>query len=363
MQQPELFAHPGQVAPLLTFLREVLDTGALPSADELVRAAVRQFGPGVRDAFPAALGALCDDPALTRARRDYIRAMLTLGATSAWHREPTPALEAASTIDALMRQSATYRGDAEFRELMAFMARFTAYSPYNLMLIRLQNPSCQYFATERDWRTRHGRIVDVDARPMLILAPRTPIVLVYDLDQTSGTKPLPHVLRAFARFSGPWKPEWMETLLENASRHAIDVTFKPLSSTLGGFATTGAGPGAKARVVVHAGLDGPSRFGVLTHELAHVLLGHLGSDTDRWWPSRAALDHAAEEIEAEAVAYLVTRRFGLMGASAAYLSGYVREGRIPRAASIDLIAKVAGKIERMARAALPTPRSRRAGAT
>jgi hypothetical protein len=48
----------------------------------------------------------------------------------------------------------------------------------------------------------------------------------------------------------------------------------------------------------HDGLDEPSRFGVLCHELAHVLLGHLGSDLDRWWPARANLDHATVEIEA-----------------------------------------------------------------
>ena len=56
------------------------------------------------------------------------------------------------------------------------------------------------------------------------------------------------------------------------------------------------------RVVVHDALDEPSRFGVLCHELAHILLGHLGGDAHGWWPPRLNLDHDTVEIEAEAVA-------------------------------------------------------------
>jgi len=39
------------------------------------------------------------------------------------------------------------------------------------MLVRLQNPTCGFYATERDWDDRFGRNLKEDARPMLILAP------------------------------------------------------------------------------------------------------------------------------------------------------------------------------------------------
>ena len=212
--------------------------------------------------------------------------------------------------------------------MMAFMAAFTQYSPYNNMLVRLQNPFCTYFANERDWRRRFGRAVKEDARPMLILQPMGPVTTVYDLDSTTGP-PLPEDLVDFARFKikGEWKPEWLERLVANAQRHRIRVDFKPLSSTYAGFARVTRGPeGEKFRIVVHDENEPGDRFGVLCHELAHIFLGHLGSDRDRWWPARSHLGRRAVEIEAEATAYIVTRHLGLEGTSAEYLSSYVDDG-------------------------------------
>ncbi len=109
----------------------------------------------------------------------------------------------------------------------------------------------------------------------------------------------------------------------------------------------------KHRIAIHAALDGPSRFGVLCHELAHIYLGHLGSDADHWWPSRTNLTKNAVELEAEAVAFLVTLRLGLQGSSSAYVSRHMPDGNVPQGASMDLIAKVAGRIEQMTKERLP----------
>jgi hypothetical protein len=146
--------------------------------------------------------------------------------------------------------------------------------------------------------------------------------------------------------------------MENARRYRIRVEFKKLSSTLGGFAAFRGSGNWKRRIVVHADLDEPSRFGVLAHEMGHILHGHLGNDDDQWWPSRLSLGKNAVEVEAEAVAYIVATRFGLRGGSAAYLSGYVKDEAAPAAVSLDHIAKVAGRIEQMAQGLLPAPRTR-----
>jgi hypothetical protein len=223
------------------------------------------------------------------------------------------------------------------------------------MLVRLQNPSCAFFATEKDWRDKHRRYLVEDARPMLILAPMHPVLLVYDLDQTEGA-PLPQRLLEFARFDGDRERRWLTNLIANANRHRIKVDFKKLSSTLGGFATFLGSGTWKRRIVIHADLDEPSRFGVLAHEMGHILLGHLGNDEDHWWPSRLGLSKNAVEVEAEAVAHIVATRFGLRGGSAAYLSGYIKDEAVPAAVSLDNIAKVAGRIEQMAQGLLPAPR-------
>lgn len=83
------------------------------------------------------------------------------------------------------------------------------------------------------------------------------------------------------------------------------------------------------RIALHEELDLPSRYGVLLHELAHIYLGHLGGDPDGWWPCRGDLDRSSAELEAKAVAYIVSRRAGLTGASAQYVSRYLGEKPLP----------------------------------
>jgi hypothetical protein len=184
-----------------------------------------------------------------------------------------------------------------------------------------------------------------------------PVMLVYALDQTAG-KDVPKKLLEFAHFEGDWQPKWLANLVKNAQQHRIGVAFKELSSSNAGRATNDPGiDGWKMRISIHDRLDAPSQFGVLVHEMAHVLLGHLGTDYDHWWPGRFNVDTSSAEIEAETVAHIVVTRFGLTGSSAAYLSGYVTD-TIPQGVSIDLIAKVAGEIERMAKGLLPAPKPR-----
>jgi len=187
-----------------------------------------------------------------------------------------------------------------------------------------------------------------------------PVMLVYDLDQTEGD-PVPEELQNFATFKGKWEPQWLERTVMNAvERDNIRVDFKSLSSTNAGFATLAYGKGDyKMRIGIHSELDFPSRYGVLCHELAHIYLGHLGGDSDGWWPSRGDLNHKAVEVEAEAVAYLVTRRMGLNGTSSQYVSRYLGDASVLKTVSLDLIAKVAGRIEEMATKRLSKRRIKR----
>jgi hypothetical protein len=169
---------------------------------------------------------------------------------------------------------------------------------------------------------------------------------------------LPAHFMRFAQFEGRWEPPWLERLVENARRYWIRIDFKYLPPLHGGFATLGRlKPGEKMRIAINDSFSAPSRFGVLCHEMAHILLGHLGSDKDHWWPSRSHLGRHSIEIEAEATAYIVTRHLGLEGTSATYVSGYLgAQGEVPKGVSFDMIAKVAGQVEKMALRVLPAPR-------
>lgn len=333
----------------------LLATPVQPSARELLLTIELQLGVKARWEVNAVVQALIGERATSRSIRGFLRSLLDSGDMDAALRgEGAPDRDFVSSIDSLLHQSREYRGSAKFTEMIAFMGKFREYAPFNNMLVRLQNPTCSFFATESHWRKQFRASLKEDARPMVILAPNGPVMLVYDLDQVTGA-PLPEELERFTRFEGRFDESWLALALENAEQQdRIRVDFKALSSTLAGFATFAHGDNQwKRRIAIHETLDGPSRFGVLCHELAHIYLGHLGSDVDHWWPSRTNLTKDAVELEAEAVAFLVTLRLGLQGSSSAYVSRHMPGGNVPLGTSMDHIAKVARRIERMAKERRP----------
>jgi hypothetical protein len=252
-----------------------------PSARELIADLDRTIGLGARWELESVLSSLLSDKELTRFERAYVTFLLEADdLVPALRGKDEPDWDTVSTIDALFRASALYRNSASFREMIDFMARFRHYSPYNNMLVKIQNPNCSLYATAKRWHDRFERSLKQDARPMLILAPKHPVMLVYDLDETEG-KDLPAELRNFAQFTGRWEPRWLERLIKNANRHKIRIDLKVLSSTRAGVVAL-ADPTAadKMRVSINRDLRPLSRFGVLCHEIAHILLGHLGSDVD-----------------------------------------------------------------------------------
>jgi hypothetical protein len=353
----------GLSEPVKAVVLELLRGRHQPSAWELLKEIETRVGLKGRWNLLAVLMELERDKQVTESWREYCRSIRNSEDLAAALRGiDAPKKEITSTIDSLLRQSMAYRGSKEFQEMVTFMGGFRDYAPFNNMLVRLQNPTCSFYATEPDWRKRFERTLKEDARPMLILAPMHPVMLVYDLDQTEG-RPLPKELNEFAKFEGQWKADWLERMVANSAIHdKIRVEFKKLSSTNAGFATIAVGDGSsKMRIAVHDALDEPSRFGTLCHELAHIHLGHLGSDKDRWWPSRTELSERTMELEAEATAFIVTSRFGLQGGSAHYVSRYLGNGPMPPSVSLDLVAKVAGRLDQMARHTLAERRERRRG--
>jgi len=360
MEQMDLFRSCSYSTEIKELIKNILKLNHQPSALELVRLVENKIDIEARWDLKSAVIEMTKASNLTRANIEYLISMIKNGSLdSALKGNDSIDPEIVSTIDNLFQQSLTYRQSKTFRELIEFMGKFKNYAPYNNMLVHLQNPSCSFYATAIDWARNFKRYLSEDAKPMIIIAPMHPILLVYDIDQTEG-EDLPKELDEFAQFKGNWHVTWINRMIENAHRHGINVQFKKLTSTNGGFATLSRGIGDwKMRIVLHNQLDDPSRFGVLCHEIAHIFLGHLGTDKDHWWPSRYNLDRHIVEIEAEAVSYIVTTRLGLIGSSSAYISRHLKGGQVPEGISVDLIAKVAGKIERMANSLIPKPKKKK----
>jgi hypothetical protein len=359
--QQELLLQSNHAEQVRAVVLAMLQAGRQPSAWELLSEIEAKAGLIARWDLLAVLEQLAQDKAQTGGQRTYCESMRASDdLLEALRGEGAPKKEIASSIDELLQMSNAYRGSAEFQDMVSFMGAFRDYAPFNNMLVRIQNPSCSFYATSTDWEKRFERTLKEDARPMLILAPMHPVMLVYDLDQTEG-KPLPKEIAEFSKFEGEWRSESLARLVENAELHdKIRVNFKTLSSTNAGFATVAREQGKwKMRIAIHDELDEPSKFGVLCHELAHIYLGHLGSDKDHWWPSRSELSHHTVEIEAEATAFIVASRFGLDGGSARYVSRHLGNDPVPSSVSLDLVAKTASRLEKMAKEKLKVRRDHR----
>ncbi|MGA2175188.1 MAG: hypothetical protein ABSH38_09430 [Verrucomicrobiota bacterium] len=324
------------------------------SPDELIRALEREVGWPSRHVLVPILEQLRSSRDLPEAERKYLLYTLNAGAVAAaLAGGADPGSEYQSSLDELFGRSRRFRRSKQFAAAVEFVARFRDYSPFNNMLVYLQNPLATHFATARHWHKAFGRSIKNEARGMIILAPRTPVLLVYDIADTEGP-PLPGNFGVFAQTSGRFNPALLERTVKNCERDRIQVERKSMGGLRGGFATTRAQDSAwKMRIALRAELDDAAAYAVLCHELAHVYLGHLGADRDGAWPFRMNLSEAVTEIEAESTAYVVCARAGLRTRSAEYLAGYVEDNSDLDAISLDLISRVAGRIEEMGRRLLP----------
>lgn len=255
---------------------------------------------------------------------------------------------ARSLLDQLLEDSRLYKSGADYKQLLDFVVRLRNFAPFNAMLLQIQKPGLMYAASARDWRERFGRLVDADARPLLILWPFGPVALVYDVKDTTG-QDLPEDVSPFIAH-GVFDADRLfefENLLSKKQIRWIHLD-------------AGEGKAGSIRCVSRAGKsDQASRyemrinekhapavkFSTVVHELAHLCLGHLGKDGNLKIPARLNLSHAQEELEAESVAYIVCQRNGIKPKSESYLKSYVSEGTTTDSLDLYQIMRAAGQAE------------------
>ncbi|GGJ10743.1 ImmA/IrrE family metallo-endopeptidase [Neoroseomonas lacus] len=269
-------------------------------------------------------------------------------------------------IDAILRDTADridefYRAASDpgarppWVDLFNRISSQTHMAPFNLMLADLQRPGARYVAFPDTWRDI-GRQVKPASIPIIVLWPFCPVRCAYELADTTGD-PVEDALldRVFGE-----PVEVRAGLIDRVARHAlkedrIDVKSVSLASTRAGDARAvevdpkaKGKPATPGRVVrVNSNLHPNAQFTTLVHELAHVYLGHLGGSGKKW-PDRRPNRLDVREFEAEAVTFIVCKRFGLKSNSAEYLNGYIKENTIQHV-SHSAIARAAGRIEQHAR--------------
>lgn len=258
-------------------------------------------------------------------------------------RPMTKAQQARKHIDDSVQRLAEELNAGKSETLLAFLAmvaKFHWYSFGNVMLIASQRPDATRVAGYRTWQSV-GRQVRKGERGITIIAPmmlkqeaepgqdpekvlRFKAATVFDLSQTDGEE-LP-------------KPAQMQgTPKEHLRRLERFITDQGIVMEIRMDIGQAAGVSMGGHICIRPELTPPERFSVLVHELAHEMLHH-GEHAERG-------DKQTRELEAEAVAYIVSTGIGLEPGTACsdYIQSYGGNAE-KLAAVLDRVQKTAASI-------------------
>jgi hypothetical protein len=263
------------------------------------------------------------------------------------------------SLDELFRRSIHFRTSAKYQNLLKFVRKFKKYSIYNNCLVFLQNPEVTYYATASHWYKEFQRKVKENARSMVILAPMTPILFVYDISDTEGP-PLPDSLLNPFETTGELGLRVLNLTIDNCLRDKIRVITRKMNPLSAGCTfrylfteKSQTAHKSKVEIEINSSFSQNEMYSTICHEIAHIYLGHLGNDADEWWPDRRRLNDRVKEIEVESVSFLVCGRYGLKTKSDEYISDHINNEADIQSISIETIMKVAAMIEKMGKQKLP----------
>ena len=261
------------------------------------------------------------------------------------------------TIDELLRRSWSFRNTKEFTKFFDFIARFHHYSRYNSMLVYIQNRAVTFFGGVSFWKKKFERTIKEDARPYIILAPRGPVMLVYDIFDTEG-KESPEEFLKNGLGSKPFEVKGkidasiFNKATDEAKKWGIVISFKPLSYFNAGYITSIFN--GKLEICLKEGMSIEENFTVLIHELSHLFLGHTGHKIIHYQGKdkpmelmQRPISRTTKELEAETISYLISKKIGLESRSAEYIASYIKRDKDLIEYSYETVIKIADKIERL----------------
>lgn len=216
------------------------------------------------------------------------------------------------------------RSSAEYQEFLDYASRFHGYSLSNTMLIMMQCENASQVAGFAAWK-KMGRYVKKGEKAIKIFAPLHHKVIeedangneveytrlhgfrlvnVFDVSQTDGM-PLPENPLQFSISED--EVEGLDSLVSAITSVAsYPVEYSSISEKdVSGYCNHQA-----KKITISSDLKGVGKVNVLLHETAHSLL-HAGSK----------LSSQEKEVEAESVAYIVSRYLGIDTSEASF--GYV----------------------------------------
>lgn len=249
----------------------------------------------------------------------------------------------------------------QYAAYLTAMSKFHHYSFGNTMLIFMQCPNATNVAGYHDWRRNFGRQVKRGERGITILAPcpyrrqeeveeaasdgssstsiqwvqrmgfRT--VTVFDVSQTEG-KPLPELAKKLTGDAAQY--ESMVAALRSISPYPISIESFP-----GG--AYGCCDFVEQRILVQPDMSQTQTIKTMIHEVSHAKL-HAPEKTEELPQHKQRF---VREMEAESVAYVVCRHFGIDTSdySFGYVAGWRRGRELSQLReSLDLIRNTAAEL-------------------
>lgn len=267
----------------------------------------------------------------------------------------------------------------KWAQMLTVAARFTTYSPSNVLLIAVQRPDATQVAGIRTWnglgrhvtkgehgiailapclyRTEEEAAADTDRAKAAELAdegaiPRRElrgfrVVHVFDISQTDGA-PLPDAAPQLLTGDAPL--EVWDGLVGLTLNAGYRLERRTCHAGINGWTAP-----EERVVVVDRNLEPAQAVKTLAHELGHIRANHAGR-----FPNYATdrVCHGAAEIEAESIAYVVTSHLGMKPAaySVPYVAGWAEDLGVLRhhmSTAVTAAQWILGDLERTSTVATP----------
>ena len=279
--------------------------------------------------------------------------------------------ERVEKLTGILEQGLTELFESEtYKRYLSAMAMFHDYSFRNTMLILHQLPTASYVAGFNAWKDHkryvkegeksikifapapyktkvaeiqkdgNGQIIkDKDGNPVTkekeITVPAFKAVPVYDISQTDG-EPLPELgggelIGTVDNYENFWK------VLKKISPFQINLE-KIEDSETKGYCQYG----KDAKIVIDNGMSEIETISVAIHEISHARLHNYTAEELATLPPEEKKTRRMREVEAESVAFVVCKHFGIETGEASfpYIAGWSKNKEMPELkSSLELIQK------------------------
>lgn len=267
-------------------------------------------------------------------------------------------------IDELQFLVKRQRDSKEFQKMLDFVGRSRHIAPYNAMLVEMQRPGATFVFSGKRWR-EFGRKVKPNAQQLITLQNFGPVQCLFDFPDT---EPIPGVRAkdevelmemwdsGLKSIQGEIDGISLKILIDNLPSYGVylDESFLA-ANTYGGYImpyeheisiplnkTDSLKTNSRFLISVNRQQTKTEKFHTICHELGHLFCNHQSYNVKK----KRQLSLKEREFEAETVAWLACKRWGVKNPSEEYLATYAPEGEIP-ICSTELIMKAVNEIEKM----------------